>query len=506
MSGHRLHENQRAHIKITLPPDKNDNGSAAIDGLEGSPSYSDLERQFDEALYKDRTSMSEPQETPRVERPPGLWLLDPKYDDEEEYWSLNEEFGGRPFRRIYSAQLRVDHPHVDAVELAARLERLDPENKKHTLKNGVERKCPMYGWSGLVRGMNIDPGEIGYYVSPPSSHGTVVVTPLPPEFHQIYSDLITQTLAKKGRITRDASEKLEGLAWARYRERHKAENELDHEPARETSSARPQESLATHERAIGSNTPLREDAVISAEITGSFESLRVRTHQASSTILYTSTRRSHCRKSLQEQQPVCTGSVASMKLRSSSNNNPTRMGTSAASQVGEASPSAGQSQTKDTVRRTRGGRICKSTTTRSTTVEGRRRPQRTTVTVAKAPIALEQSDRLRDVVNGEEEFDDKDVQVQQKGLCKMQQEKARIFHKPTRMSRRLQGLPPEVGVFSQQDTAASLNQHTSRSPSKGHKPIPFKGLKPRGVTKSGHDATNFKYRRQPQRLQWARES
>jgi hypothetical protein len=50
MSGHRLHENQRAHVEITLPPDKNDNGSAAIDGLEGSPSYSDLERQFDEAL------------------------------------------------------------------------------------------------------------------------------------------------------------------------------------------------------------------------------------------------------------------------------------------------------------------------------------------------------------------------------------------------------------------------------------------------------------------------
>jgi hypothetical protein len=181
------------------------------------------------------------------------------------------------------------------------------------------------------------------------------------------------------------------------------------------------------------------------------------------------------------------------------------MGAPAASQA-RVSPSPSQNQTKDTVHKIRGGRLSKSTTKRLTTVEGRRLSQRIAVTVAKAPIPVEQSDRLSDVVNRSDKLGEKVAQVQQKGLCKRRQGKAKICHKPTRMSRRLQGLPPEVGVFSQQDAAALLTSAHLGLLQKGRRPILVEGSKPRGVTKSGHDGTNSSYRRRSKRLQSARES
>lgn len=133
---------------------------AAVEGSEGKPYFSDLERQFNAELLDCLSSTAESPETPDFRKTPGLWLLHTKDKGDDGYWSLNEEFGGPDGRRIFAAQLRADHPQVDPKELATRLDNLDPENENHVLKRVDIQKRPMYGWSGILRSMNIDPGEV----------------------------------------------------------------------------------------------------------------------------------------------------------------------------------------------------------------------------------------------------------------------------------------------------------------------------------------------------------
>ncbi|CZR65264.1 uncharacterized protein PAC_15164 [Phialocephala subalpina] len=176
---------------------------------------------------------------------------------------------------------------------------------------------------------------------------------------------------------------------------------------------------------------------------------------------------------------------------------------------------------KDTSRKTRGGRVTKSTARIQSVANRGTRSRQTAPTPAEAPIPNRRSKRQKasDMVDKPE---DSTVQVPRqtrKRQPKVHKERVsgavddiddkvlQSKHHDTgqRASRRLAHKPPQFGMFAEQSVTPPLHEPPVRNPSNASKPnssgprsraspkkksIAVKGAKPRGISKSGREGTN----------------